>query len=180
MNKTEIFLTLFYVGKIKTAPGTFGSLASLIIFYIINELLFARAEGFNLLNSNLFWLLAITILTILGSKLTENYSHQQNKEIDHKSIVLDEFVGQVIASQITINLINLNQDLRQIENSLLVALIGSFILFRTLDITKPLLIGYLDKKLKTGFGVFLDDILAGLLSGVLIWIAGMIIIMAQG
>ena len=170
MNKTEALLTLFYVGKIKTAPGTFGSLASLIIFCLINELIFGRAESFNLLASNIFWLITLITLTILGSKLAENYSQQQNGDIDHGSIVLDEFVGQVIASQITINLIHFHEELNQNQLYSIAALILSFISFRIFDITKPLIIGYMDNRLKTGFGVFFDDILAGIFAGISIYL----------
>lgn len=43
----------------------------------------------------------------------------------------------------------------------------AFVLFRLFDITKPSIIGKIDKKVKGGLGVMLDDMLAGLFAGLL-------------
>jgi phosphatidylglycerophosphatase A len=50
-------------------------------------------------------------------------------------------------------------------------IIVGFVLFRLFDILKPFPIGLLDKKVQGGFGIMLDDVIAGLYAGVLLQIA---------
>jgi phosphatidylglycerophosphatase A len=54
-------------------------------------------------------------------------------------------------------------------------LLLSFTLFRIFDITKPSIIGMVDKKIKSGYGVMLDDVIAGLFSAAVICITIIII-----
>ena len=97
-NIRKIFLTLFYIGLIKKAPGTFGSIFSLLIAIILLQYLSL---------SNLFMLcIFITLISIKQINIYE----KQTKQHDNKEIVIDELVGMWL----TIIIANIN-----IENMLL-------------------------------------------------------------
>lgn len=76
---------------------------------------------------------------------------EETKRHDSSYIVIDELVGMWLAMAI----IGLS----------LAGVILSFIFFRIYDITKPSLIGRIDKEVKGGLGVVADDALAGVLAG---------------
>jgi phosphatidylglycerophosphatase A len=157
MNCNKIFVTFFGVGNIKKAPGTFGSLAGLLFWLLINFIFFDVYTKYFLQN-NIFWLSFVIITTFYACNSITKYGKQVG-EIDHKSVVIDEVVGIVIALQI-VYFCGFYQYRK------IVALFLSFTFFRLFDITKPAIIGWCDKNLKTGFGVMLDDILAGIFAGI--------------
>ncbi|GAA7576398.1 phosphatidylglycerophosphatase A [Helicobacter pylori] len=76
---------------------------------------------------------------------------EESKVHDSSYIVIDELVGMWLAMAIS--------------GLSLAGVILSFIFFRIYDITKPSLIGTIDKKVKGGLGVVADDALAGVLAG---------------
>lgn len=76
---------------------------------------------------------------------------EETKRHDSSYIVIDELVGMWLAMAIS--------------GLSLVGVILSFIFFRFYDITKPSLIGKIDKEVKGGLGVVADDALAGVLAG---------------
>ncbi len=159
----ELILTFFYFGKVKKAPGTFASIGA-VIFWILITIFFLKNNISNLLQ-NIFWILLNLALTIHAIISIPQYS-KRFKEVDHKSIVIDEFVGQTICLQIVFLLGGHFQEIFDIN--VVIKILFCFILFRLLDITKPSIIGYCDKKIKNGFGVMLDDIISGIISGLLI------------
>lgn len=124
--------TVFGSGKIKKAPGTWGSLASLPILIVLS-----------LLGAWPYMLLTV-VFTVVAVYVAGEYGKGQ----DLKEIVIDEFVGLMVA----LFLVPLNVP------SLLVV----FLLFRFFDILKPFPISHLDRNVKGGFGVVLDDLVAGL------------------
>ena len=136
-NLNNIFVSVFGIGYIPFASGTFGSIAGLLIGYLIY-----------LINYNLLFLL-IPLLFILGVKASQIYQNKTG-ELDSKVIVIDEVVGQLIAM------------LTVIDDLLLLFL--SFIIFRIFDIFKPWPASYFDEKMKNGKGVMLDDVIAGIYS----------------
>ena len=140
----DFILTGFYSGKIKFMPGTFGTLLAVPIFiYLFNNTL--------LIN------ILILLILFLSSLLLLNYSYKNNlfDNIDDKSIVIDEIIGYLSF------MIFFDTNVTNI-------IIG-FLLFRFFDILKPFPISYVDKKIKNGFGVIFDDLLAGLFSGILLF-----------
>ena len=160
MNRTnEIFLTFFFSGKAKKAPGTFGSAAALIFWFILSKC-FSLAE-ISLLNQNIFWGIFLTISFIYGCIASPIYAKQFG-EIDHSSIVLDEVVGQIFALQATFTLFDATY-FRDVM-VFIPHLLGCFVLFRFFDIVKPSIIGYCDRHFKSGFGVMFDDLLSGIVS----------------
>ncbi len=76
---------------------------------------------------------------------------EETKRHDSSYIVIDELVGMWLAMAIS--------------GLSLAGVVLSFIFFRIYDITKPSLIGRIDKEVKGGLGVVADDALAGILAG---------------
>lgn len=76
---------------------------------------------------------------------------EETKRHDSSYIVIDELVGMWLAMAIS--------------GLSLAGVVLSFIFFRIYDITKPSLIGKIDKEVKGGLGVVADDTLAGVLAG---------------
>ena len=140
---TKIFLSIFYVGNIKFAPGTWGSILALFIMFLFIEIL-----SFSLLT-----LIIIFIFLLIISNILINYYSSLTKSHDSDYIVVDELLG--------IFFIFLFYDIILIVNDFYTYLL-IFIFFRFLDIIKIFPANYIDKKLKNGYGVILDDIVAGL------------------
>ncbi len=141
MNKFSLracFLTLFFSGYSKKAPGTIGSLVALLLGLPI--LIFS---------ANTLFLAAVLIGLIAIAQIDKE--EEESKIHDSSYIVIDELVGMWLAMAIS--------------GLSLVGVILSFIFFRIYDITKPSLIGKIDKEVKGGLGVVADDALAGVLSG---------------
>ncbi len=76
---------------------------------------------------------------------------EETKRHDSSYIVIDELVGMWLAMAVS--------------GLSLAGVVLSFIFFRIYDITKPSLIGKIDKEVKGGLGVVADDALAGVLAG---------------
>ncbi len=132
------FLTLFFSGYSKKAPGTIGSLVALLLGLPI--LIFS---------ANTLFLGAIFIGLIAIAQIDNE--EEESKIHDSSHIVIDELVGMWLAMAIS--------------GLSLAGVILSFIFFRIYDITKPSLIGKIDKEVKGGLGVVADDALAGVLAG---------------
>ncbi|MGL2543030.1 phosphatidylglycerophosphatase A [Helicobacter pylori] len=132
------FLTLFFSGYSKKAPGTIGSLVALLLGLPI--LIFS---------ANTLFLGAIFVGLIAITQIDKE--EEETKRHDSSYIVIDELVGMWLAMAIS--------------GLSLAGVVLSFIFFRIYDITKPSLIGKIDKEVKGGLGVVADDVLAGVLAG---------------
>jgi len=148
LNVNIIFLTVLGVGFIPFASGTFGSLAGVFFGYIINIFSF-----------NIFYFLIpiLFIFGVIGSNIYENKTGKKDSSI----IVIDEVVGQLIAMMPIIN------------NNFLIIL--SFFIFRLFDIYKPWPASYIDKNIKGGLGVMLDDVVAGIYTAIIVYLLSLII-----
>lgn len=155
-NMSELFLTFFYCGKAKKAPGTVGSIASVILWFLVTK--FFLQEN-SIIQQNIFWGIFLIFCTIYGALAIPFYA-KKTGEIDHGSIVLDEVVGQILALQSTFFFCHEGYFAQ--PNIITIHLVSCFVLFRFFDIKKPSIIGWVDKNLKNGFGVMLDDLLSGL------------------
>ena len=143
INFTNIFVSIFYIGYIRYAPGTWGSLASLgIIFFL-----------FNILNIPLSILIILFVFLFFLSNYLINYFSSITNSHDSKHIVIDEFLG--------IFFIFLFYDVIFIYNNYITCLL-IFVCFRIFDVFKIFPANYFDKQLYSGFGVILDDIIAGM------------------
>ena len=141
-NFTKLFVSIFFVGYIKFASGTWGSLLSLLIMYIL----------FNVLALSLTILTIIFISLFFISNYLINYFSVFTNSEDSKHIVIDELLG--------IFTIFLFYDLIFLYNDT-VSYILIFFIFRFFDIIKIFPANYFDKHYKNGYGVILDDIIAG-------------------
>jgi phosphatidylglycerophosphatase A len=150
-----LFITLFYSGLSPKAPGTVGTLVSLPLGMLI--LIYFSAE-------TLF--MATVLITAIAIREINKYEEKSGTH-DDKRIVIDELAGMwfalSVAPAISINL----GEITNLENGFLVQSILSFLLFRYFDITKPSIIGRLDREAKGGVGVMADDIVAGFTAGIL-------------
>ncbi len=138
------FLTLFFSGYSKKAPGTIGSLVALLLGLPV--LIFS---------ANTLFLAAILIGLIAIAQIDKE--EEESKIHDSSYIVIDELVGMWLAMAIS--------------GLSLAGVVLSFIFFRIYDITKPSLIGKIDKEVKGGLGVVADDALAGVLAGLSVLLA---------
>ena len=154
LKPSHIFATLFGVGLLPFAPGTWGSLFGLILFFYTNIYLSINVQFFYLL------LLAIILFAILVCYFATK--ELSDNEKDQKSIVIDELAGVWIAF-IPVSGIVMMQDF-------LTYSILAFLAFRVFDIWKPYPIGFIDKKIKNHIGIVLDDLVAGLYAAITIWL----------
>ena len=143
-----LFVTMFGIGKLKQIPGTFGSLATVVLLYV----LFHIFE----INSNLILLGLVVIFIYSFSAVTSHTKDKENK--DPGEIVIDEFIGQ----SIPIYLYEVSHGTNKDPNEALIFYAVCFVLFRYFDIMKPFPVSYFDKKHKNSFGVIMDDVCAGL------------------
>ena len=158
MNKKigKLIVTMFGVGLIKYFPGTFASAISACIYFILY-----------IIKINYFILISLNFFLLIYSIWMINYLEGEFDEIDSKEIVIDEFLGQSIP--ILFFYIIFYEGL--VSNTFfLIIVFLSFIGFRFFDILKPYPINYVDKNMKNGFGVILDDLIAGAFTLIVLYI----------
>lgn len=129
-------------GLAPKAPGTFGTLAAIPLYILISELSWP------------LYLAVLVLSFLLGIYLCE----QASKNIgvhDHGGIVWDEFVG----FWITLFMIPFEWHW----------LLLGFVLFRFFDIVKPFPIKWLDRQVKGGFGIMIDDVIAGFYAWIILY-----------
>ena len=129
------FSTVFKIGYLPIAPGTWGSLAAFALWFLIIESI-----------STITFITLIVVIFAFGI-YTSSITEKDLGKKDPSVIVVDEWVGQWIA-------------LLFLPKSLLWGLVA-FALFRLFDIWKPYPIKTLDK-MSSGWGIMLDDVLGGI------------------
>jgi len=134
--------TCAHVGYAPVAPGTFGSLLALVLYYLIRRQQSTAIE-----------LGAIAVIVIIGLWSATEAEHHFGG-IDPGPVVIDEVVGMLIT--LALHPVNIRG-----------AIVGFFI-FRVLDIVKPWPARRLEL-LPGGFGVVLDDVMAGVYGNVIVW-----------
>lgn len=147
-----LILTMFGIGNSKYAPGTVASFITCLMYIWFYNSQF-----------NIIFLILIVFIISIFSVYSIDYFKNSFSEIDSKEIVIDEFIGQSIPVLTIYSFIEENNLNHFIFYTLL-----SFILFRIFDVWKPYPIKMVDEKIKNGFGVILDDVIAGFYSVVFI------------
>ena len=140
--KAVMFLaTGAYVGRIPFASGTFGSLVGLPIVYLL---------------SLVDWRLAaiLTAVLILFSVRVADLAEKQLKAKDPGCIVIDEIAGMCVA-------------MLAIPLTLTTGIAG-FFLFRIFDIIKPPPARQMETILNGGWGVVMDDVVAGIMANIVL------------
>ena len=136
------------IGNSKYAPGTVASFVTCLIYICFYNF-----------QVNIFLLiLSLVFLFIFSVYSIDNFKFSFSK-IDAKEIVIDEFIGQSIPLITIYNLVDKNNLIHFVSYAFL-----SFVLFRIFDIFKPYPISKIDKEMKNGLGVVLDDVAAGIYS----------------
>ena len=133
-----IWSSLFGVGLLPRAPGTWGSIAAALIWW------WTLADLHQLVQALLivaYFLLSWWAAHVVGRKY---------KVADASLIVSDEVAGMWVALLMA--------------PRLWWVVVLAFVIFRILDIVKPGPIGWLDRNVKGGLGVMLDDLAAGLIT----------------
>ena len=150
MKLATIIGTVFGVGYIRPAPGTWGSLVALPWAWLLHVL-----GGFPLL------LLGVIAAFLKGwwatSKMTEG-----SDDHDPSEIVIDEVVGQWIAL-LPLSYAAWSNDIP--VHVMWPGWIAAFALFRLFDIWKPWIIGWADRR-GDALGVMLDDVIAGVFAAI--------------
>jgi len=146
-NFNTLFVTMFGLGKLPKIPGTFGSLATVIVLYYF----------FHILNmsANIILIGLIIIFIYSFSAVAAHIKDKDNK--DPKEVIIDEFIGQ----SIPIYLYEISHGTVKSPDEAIIFYGICFILFRFFDIAKPFPVSFFDKNFKNSFGVIMDDVCAG-------------------
>ena len=131
--------TCFLIGRSKFAPGTVGSGLGLAVFFVLKN------TGIPLVVMSV----CFSILAIWSSEVVSRELGVKDPSI----VIIDEVCGMLV----TFILVDLS----------LAALVIGFVLFRLFDILKPFPVRQLEG-LKGGFGIVLDDVMAGIYANVLL------------
>ena len=140
----------FGSGLTPVAQGTFGSLAALLPWLLLRQL------------SLPLYVLVLLVGFAIGVWACDIAGRALGVD-DHRSLVWDEFIGQWIA---LIPL--LLPELLPTRFSTWWWLLAGFVLFRLFDVWKPWPIRWLDRHLKGGMGVMVDDVVAGIFAAVVL------------
>ncbi len=129
--------TGLYSGYLPKAPGTWGSLVGLLLFFLLHTL------------SLPVYLAVVAGLFVVGSFA----AGEAEKILDNRDpglVVIDEIVG-ILITMIAVPATPLAMGL-------------GFILFRIFDILKPFPVNFFDQRFHGGLGIMLDDVMAGIYS----------------
>ena len=140
-NPDHFFAFGFGAGLAPKAPGTVGTLAAIPLFLLVQDLSWPLY---------LSWLLVTFALGVYWC----DRSAKALGVHDHGGIVWDEFVGYWVTMFMA-------------PKGWLWVVLG-FVLFRLFDILKPWPIRWLDRQVHGGFGIMVDDLLAGVFAGLVL------------
>lgn len=135
--------TVFGAGLLKPGPGTYGSIAALLLWYAA-----AHALQLSMATLTIATIIAAIVVTLIGIPASTIVARESGRK-DPGHVVIDEAAGQLIA------LIGIVPDWRHAAISLL--------LFRIFDILKPPPVRQLER-LPDGTGIMMDDVAAGILA----------------
>ena len=148
----RLIATFFYVGYLRPAPGTWGSLAALPAAYALH-----LAGG--------FWLLAgmTALVFVLGWIATRDVTRGADNH-DPSEIVIDEVAGQWVALfPVSYGAAMMGVGIERLWPGW----VAAFLLFRLFDIWKPWHVGRADAR-GDALGVMLDDVIAGLFAALFV------------
>ena len=151
MNLQKLFLTFGGAGLSPKAPAAVGTLAALlaglvVLYYFGMETLFMLT-------------LAITVMGIF-----EINKYEKETEIyDQQYIVIDKAAGMWLSLMIAIS----TAEAMDYPYAEVLAILFSFAAFRLFDMWKPSTIGWINREIKGGLGVMMDDVLSGIAGGLL-------------
>lgn len=133
----------FGSGLAPRAPGTAGTLMAIPLYLLLAGLPLPA------------YLLVVLLVSLVGVWICHRAAQQLGVH-DHPGIVWDEFAGYFV--------------------TMIPApagwpwVIAGFVLFRLFDIWKPWPVSWADRKVSGGLGIMLDDLLAGIIAGFILWV----------
>jgi phosphatidylglycerophosphatase A len=142
-----ILATGFGVGYSPVAPGTLGTLIAIPVYYFLSNI------------SSPIYEITLVGFFFLSVWISENAEIFFGKKDDQR-IVIDEIMGFLIT-------------MLWVPQTVILMAIGFFV-FRFFDILKPFPIRRLEKKLKGGYGVVADDVMAGVYANIVLQVIGLI------
>ncbi len=156
--------TWFGIGRIRFAPGSWGSLMTFPFFAIVFSIgLWIEMEKqipyFAIIFAALWWFVLLTE----GARASKVFIEKTGAD-DPSEIVIDEVIGQYLVLLALVSIFSVNNSYTVIlhfsfEGIALICAVA-FILFRIFDVFKPWPVNYVDKNVKGHWGTMLDDILA--------------------
>lgn len=158
---TRFLATGLYTGLFPFAPGTVGSIAACISAWAL--LAYVGLPAF---------LIATAAVVVLGVPISHAYTHTRDKGSDPSEVVIDEFAGQwltFVTCGVLVGYATQSPEalgymlMRTVEEPSI--LVAGFVAFRLFDIIKPWPVSVADRKVKGGFGIMLDDVIAGIMAG---------------
>ncbi len=142
LKKPLHFLALgFGSGAAPVAPGTFGTVAAIPVYLLLVQLPFVG------------YLFSVILISVIGVYICGRTAEDWGVH-DHSAIVWDEIAGFLVTMILA-------------PVSVISVVLG-FAYFRLFDIWKPFPISWLDKKVEGGFGIMIDDLLAGVFAALLL------------
>jgi len=136
---TKIISTFFYVGYFPLIPGTAGSLAGILVYFLVKD-------------NPLVYILTLAALLILGFLASGRAERLMGKK-DPPCVVIDEVCGMLLS------LLFLPYNIKLV--------IIAFFIFRLLDTLKPFPAGRLER-LKGSLGIMTDDLAAGIYTSIIL------------
>lgn len=146
-NLVQLLATGFGLGYLPLAPGTFGSLPGVLLFFLFRH-------------HSLIFLVITILVSVLGVGIATRAENIFGEK-DSGKIVIDEIAGQLITYLF-------------VPFSWIYLVIG-FVLFRIFDIVKPFPARWAQDNLPGGLGVVADDLVAGLQAAILLWIIDLVL-----
>jgi len=146
----RLIATVGYVGYLRPAPGTWGSLAALPLFWAVHAL-----GGF-------WFVVNVTLFVALTGYMATAKMLETSNDKDPSEIVIDEVLGQWIALfPVSYGAMLMSVDVLQLWPGW----VAAFVLFRLFDIWKPGPVGWADRQ-GGAMGVMLDDVIAGVFAAI--------------
>jgi len=144
----NILATGCYVGKVPVAPGTAGTVVGVLLYLLIRPM-----------PTILYVVTVVTFIFFAAWIATQ--AQVIYGEQDPQVIVIDEIAGYLVTMAF-----------HKLDLSLV---IGGFVLFRIFDIVKPFPIRWVERRFLSGWGVVLDDVVAGIYANVALWFFGLLL-----
>ncbi|MDO9288052.1 MAG: phosphatidylglycerophosphatase A [Thermodesulfovibrionales bacterium] len=132
--------TVGFVGYLPFAPGTFGTLAGLVVMVILRPALPLH--------------IALSVFSIITGVISSTHAERLFNKKDPSYVVVDEFAGYIVS----LLFLPLSWGY----------MVAAFFLFRIFDIIKPPPLRKLEYSLKGGFGIMADDIGAAVYTNLLL------------
>ena len=153
MNINRLLATCFGLGRLPVAPGTWGSIPSVLLFAILILL------GSSAFAAVVVLLIAVFTASFICVKCSPSIIRRIGRQ-DPGEIVADEAAGQALTFLFACNVS---------MNEVWLTAAAGFILFRIFDILKPWPIkGF--EKLWQGWGILADDLMAGIYAGIVLYL----------